>query len=62
MKTTKTCLLIDDDFDDQEIFVTAVEEIGAAGNCQVLSNGEDVSFPENWATQKFPFQSISKSR
>ena len=41
MKTNPTCLLIDDDSDDQEIFVTAAAEVNSATTCQVISDAKD---------------------
>jgi CheY-like chemotaxis protein len=41
MKTNRTCLLIDDDSDDQEIFVTAVADVSAATTCQVIADAKD---------------------
>lgn len=41
MKTNQTCLLIDDDSDDQEIFVTAAAEVNSATTCQVISDAND---------------------
>lgn len=41
MKTNPTCLLIDDDFDDQEVFVTAAAEVNSATTCQVISDARD---------------------
>ena len=36
-----TCFLIDDDKDDQEIFLTVLEEWGPAIRCITASNGEE---------------------
>jgi CheY-like chemotaxis protein len=37
----KSCLLIDDDSEDQEIFVTAVREINSTTKCRVVSDAEN---------------------
>jgi CheY-like chemotaxis protein len=37
----RNLLLIDDDEDDQEIFLTAVEQVAASINCMALCNGRD---------------------
>lgn len=36
---SKTCLLIDDDLDDQEIFVLALEKINKEFKCIIANNG-----------------------
>jgi CheY-like chemotaxis protein len=36
---TKTCLLIDDDLDDQEIFMLALEKVDSELRCVVANNG-----------------------
>jgi CheY-like chemotaxis protein len=41
MKQKKICLLIDDDSDDQEIFVLALEHINKDFVCVVASNGHE---------------------
>lgn len=41
-----TCFLIDDDKDDQEIFLMALEDIGVSVSCITANNGSD-------ALQKF---------
>ncbi|HEX8039222.1 MAG TPA: response regulator [Chryseosolibacter sp.] len=41
MKQPKNCLLIDDDSDDQEIFITAAAEVNPTIICQVVSDGND---------------------
>lgn len=41
MKTNPTCLLIDDDSDDQEIFVAAAAEVNSATTCQVISDARE---------------------
>lgn len=41
MKTKPTCLLIDDDSDDQEIFVSAAAEVNSGTACQVISDAQD---------------------
>ena len=35
----KTCLLIDDDFDDQEIFALALEKVDSEFQCIIANNG-----------------------
>lgn len=37
MKAAFTCLLIDDDIDDQEIFMLALEEVNTTVNCNTAS-------------------------
>jgi CheY-like chemotaxis protein len=37
----KTCFLIDDDVDDQEIFMMALSQIGIQFECTVVNNGND---------------------
>lgn len=41
MKTSKTCLLIDDDSDDQEIFVTAMQDVSSNTVCLVASDADE---------------------
>ena len=36
-----TCLLIDDDADDQEIFLSVLEELGPSIHCVTADNGEE---------------------
>jgi CheY-like chemotaxis protein len=38
MSQSKTCLLIDDDQDDQEIFIIALNDSGQKVNCSTASN------------------------
>ncbi len=38
MSQTKTCLLIDDDQDDQEIFIIALNDSGQKINCSTANN------------------------
>jgi CheY-like chemotaxis protein len=38
---TQTCLLIDDDFDDQEIFVLALEKVDKELRCVIANNGHE---------------------
>lgn len=40
MNNHKVCYLIDDDYEDQEIFVTAVNEVNPAFYCAVKSDAE----------------------
>jgi CheY-like chemotaxis protein len=40
-KNTKTCFLVDDDIDDQEIFMAAVSEIDDSINCVSVDNCEE---------------------
>lgn len=37
----QTCLLIDDDFDDQEIFVLALEKVDKELRCIIANNGHE---------------------
>lgn len=41
MKNPKTCLLIDDDLEDQEIFLLAAAEVSSTTNFQVISDAEE---------------------
>jgi len=41
MTTTKHCLLVDDDPEDQEMFIDALHEISATAGCFAVSNGEE---------------------
>lgn len=41
MKEQFTCLLIDDDADDQEIFLSVVQEIGPSIRCFTAANGSE---------------------
>ena len=41
VKTSKTCFLVDDDIDDQEIFMAAVSEIDNSINCVSVDNCEE---------------------
>lgn len=41
MKSTKECLLIEDDVDDQEIFRMAVDRLPFGVQCTIASSGED---------------------
>jgi CheY-like chemotaxis protein len=41
MKNKKICLLIDDDSDDQEIFVLALEHVTKDFTCVLVSNGSE---------------------
>ncbi len=41
MKTTKECLLIEDDVDDQEIFKMAIERLPFNVLCTMVSSGKD---------------------
>jgi DNA-binding response OmpR family regulator len=36
---TKTCLLIDDDLDDQEIFALALQQVSERFQCQMVNDG-----------------------
>ena len=38
---SKTCLLIDDDMDDQEIFVLALEKVDKEYQCIIANNGHE---------------------
>lgn len=39
MKMEKKCFLIDDDLDDQEIFLMALEDVNAEVNCVMANSG-----------------------
>jgi CheY-like chemotaxis protein len=41
MQATKECLIIDDDIDDQEIFLMCVKKINKDINCTTMNNGVD---------------------
>ena len=41
MKKEFTCFLIDDDLDDQEIFLSVLQDFGPAIHCFTASNGEE---------------------
>ena len=41
MKTLKECLIIDDDIDDQEIFLMCVDKISMNVNCRTAKDGVD---------------------
>lgn len=41
MKKEFTCLLIDDDIDDQEIFLSVLQEVAPSIRCYTASNGQD---------------------
>ena len=51
MKRNISLLLVDDDIDDQEIFLMTVDALNAAISCSTASNGEDalriLNNPEN---------------
>jgi CheY-like chemotaxis protein len=40
-KAIKSCLLVDDDEDDQEIFCLALHEADASVNCRMASDGKE---------------------
>ncbi len=40
MKRPKTCLLIDDDADDQEVFLTALRDVSATAVCLIAPDGD----------------------
>ena len=39
MSLNKTCFLIDDDVDDQDIFILALEEVDPTIRCELASDG-----------------------
>jgi CheY-like chemotaxis protein len=39
-----TCILIEDDLDDQELFLDALHSVTSKTGCYVVSNGEDALF------------------
>ena len=41
MTKAKCCLLVEDDPDDQELFIDAVHSISSQAGCYVVSNGEE---------------------
>ncbi len=41
VKNIKTCFLVDDDIDDQEIFMAAVSEVDKSINCVGIDNCEE---------------------
>lgn len=41
MKEEFTCFLIDDDVDDQEIFLSVLEEVAPSIRCYTASNGQE---------------------
>ena len=41
MKKDFTCFLIDDDIDDQEVFLSVVEEVAPPIRCYTASNGQE---------------------
>ena len=41
MNTENYCLLVDDDPEDQEIFINALQKISSTTGCYAVSNGEE---------------------
>lgn len=41
MNNGKYCLLVDDDPEDQEIFINALQQISSTTGCYAVSNGEE---------------------
>ena len=65
MKRNISLLLVDDDIDDQEIFLMTVDALNAAISCSTASNGEDalriLNNPEN-AVPDFIFLDVNMPR
>jgi CheY-like chemotaxis protein len=41
---TKSCLLVEDDHEDQELFIDAVHAVSSSAGCYAVSNGEEALF------------------
>ena len=64
-RNTKTCLIIDDDTDDQEIFAAALDELGGTYKCVAVSSGVDAlkMFRENiYFTPDYIFLDLNMPR